>query len=351
MSKRNYYDISALLETKADYLMLLGQRANGKSYQVKKTVIEDAYYEDVKFIYLRRWKADLKQNDVSSYFDDMPIDKLTNGEYQKVRADKGRIYLCALEDGLTVEKREIGRYCALNENERYKSQVFKDYKNIIFEEFITDSTYISDEPRLLQQFISTVARLDKVRVFLIGNTLSRVCPYFTEWCLDNVLRQKQGTIDIYNFHVEKDNSTVKIAVEMCADSKNKNTMFFGQAAKQIISGEWDVHELPKLPRNQYEYDHVYELMLEHLNFKFVLELLIEPNEGGAIVFVYPYTGKKKIQRVLTDKFSDKPYISKKLNTDNRAEALIGKCIANGKICYSDNLTGSDFIKCLDNFHV
>ena len=39
MAKRNYYNIENLLATKAQYLMLLGQRANGKSYQVKKTVL------------------------------------------------------------------------------------------------------------------------------------------------------------------------------------------------------------------------------------------------------------------------------------------------------------------------
>ena len=43
MAKKKYYDIKNLLETKAQYMILLGQRANGKSYQCKKTVLEDAY--------------------------------------------------------------------------------------------------------------------------------------------------------------------------------------------------------------------------------------------------------------------------------------------------------------------
>ena len=30
MSKVNYYDITNMLKTKAQYMMLLGQRANGK---------------------------------------------------------------------------------------------------------------------------------------------------------------------------------------------------------------------------------------------------------------------------------------------------------------------------------
>ena len=343
---RTYYDISEMLKTNAEYMMLLGQRSNGKSYQVKKTVLEDFYFNETKFIYLRRWKADIKQKEVSTYFDDIPIAKYTNREYNSVRAMNGFIYLCKIEDGLIVEKREMGRYCALNEYERYKSQVFMSYKNIVYEEFITDSIYLNDEPKLLQQFVSTVARLDKIRVFLIGNTLTRVCPYFHEWCLENVLKQKQGTIEIYKYHME-DNVEVKIAVEYCANTNNKNTMFFGQAAKQIVTGEWDVKEVPKLPRQLYEYEKIYEVMVVYQAFKFVLELLIEPKEGGVIIFVYPYTSNRKIQRVITDEFSDKPYISSKLDIDKKPELLMLKAIRMDKVCYSDNLTGSDFSKVIE----
>lgn len=343
---RTYYDISEMLKTNAEYMMLLGQRSNGKSYQVKKTVLEDFYFNETKFIYLRRWKADIKQKEVSTYFDDIPIAKYTNREYNSVRAMNGFIYLCKIEDGLIVEKREMGRYCALNEYERYKSQVFMNYKNIVYEEFITDSIYLNDEPKLLQQFVSTVARLDKIRVFLIGNTLTRVCPYFHEWCLENVLKQKQGTIEIYKYHME-DNVEVKIAVEYCANTNNKNTMFFGQAAKQIVTGEWDVKEVPKLPRQLYEYEKIYEVMVVYQAFKFVLELLIEPKEGGVIIFVYPYTSNRKIQRIITDEFSDKPYISSKLDIDKKPELLMLKALRMDKVCYSDNLTGSDFSKVIE----
>ena len=50
--KINYYDIKSLLETHAQYMMLLGQRANGKSYQAKKTVLEDAYKNGTLIVFL-----------------------------------------------------------------------------------------------------------------------------------------------------------------------------------------------------------------------------------------------------------------------------------------------------------
>jgi len=353
---KKYYDITNLKNTDAEWLMLLGQRANGKSYQVKKTAIEDGL-KGIKFVYLRRWKADLKESYVTDYFADMPVSKLTKKKYERIVAKAGRIYLVGSETVKTARtekevevKLEIGRYCALNESERYKSQVFKGYGNIIYEEFITDDVYLVDEPRLLQQFVSTVFRLQKGKVYLVGNTLTRVCPYFHEWCLEGVLKQKQGTIEIYHYHIE-DGSTVNIAVEYCSNTNNENTMFFGQAAKQIITGEWDVKEVPKLPRLQYEYDMIYELLVQYQSFKFVVQLLVEPKEGGIICYVYPHTKKRKILRVITDVFSDSPYISSKLDIDKKPERLIAKCIRLDKICYSDNLTGSDFKKVLAQMNI
>ena len=347
MAKRNYYDISNLLRTNAQWMMLLGQRANGKSYQVKKTILEEAYKTDNKFVYLRRYRADLKQIYVTAYFEDMPVSKITNGEYSFVRAINGNIYFVELDDEGNIEKRKhIGRYCALNESIRYKSQVFKDYTSIVYEEFITDEFYLADEPRTLQQFVSTVARLDKLKVFLIGNTLSRVCPYFSEWCLEGVLKQKQGTIELYHYHME-DSETVTIAVEYCSSTNNENKMFFGQSANQIITGEWDVKELPKLPRQQYEYEHMYEIELEYQSFRFCIELLFEPINGGKICFVYPLTSKRKIYRKITEKFSDLPNVTNKLDRDKKAEMFIIKCLQMDKVCFSDNLTGSDFYKVLE----
>lgn len=351
MARRNYYNIKNLLETGAQWMMLLGQRANGKSYQVKLTALKDAYNDKGLFVYLRRYKADLKQAYVTAYFEDMPISSITNGEYDTVRAFNGFIYFMTLdEDGVAEKRKLIGRYCALNESIRYKSQVFQGYDKVIYEEFITDDVYLSDEPRLLQQFISTVARLDEIKVFLIGNTLSRVCPYFSEWCLEGVLKQKQGTIELYHYHTE-DGEDVTLAVEYCTNTNNENKMFFGQSAKQIITGEWDVKELPKLPKAKYEYEKLYELQVDYQSFSFVLELLFEPKDGGKILFVYPKTGERKIQRIITDKFSDSPFITNRLLKTRKAEVLIAECIALDKICYSDNLTGSDFTKVKENLKI
>lgn len=349
MAKKQYYDITNLLSTNAQYLMMLGQRANGKSYQVKKTIIEDFIENGHRFVYLRRYKADIKQSAVESYFLDMPVDKFTKGEYEGICAYQGSFYFYNRDEetGKLIKGNCIGQYCALNEAIRYKSNVFKDVKNIVYEEFITDTVYLTDEPRLLQQFVSTVIRREEGRVFLVGNTLSRVCPYFNEWSLTGVLRQAQGTIQIYNYHTKDTDgkeSVIKLAVENCATTNYENTMFFGRASKQIVSGEWDVHDLPKLPRKQEEYEKVYELLVEYQSFTFVLCLMVEPIEGGMVVFIYPRSekSKRKIARKITRVFSDNLFETAQLNPKNSAESHMIECFRLGKVCYSDNLTGEDF---------
>lgn len=349
MAKHTYYDISNMLSTNAQYMILLGQRANGKSYQAKKTVIDNAFRNKKKFIYLRRWKADIKAKAVDNYFADADIKEWTDGLYDGIVCWNGSIYFGVInEDGEMIKCDEIGRYCALNEYERYKSWAFVDYNYIIFEEFITDGMYLYDEPRQLQQFVSTVARLKSIRVIMVGNTLTRVCPYFSEWCLDGVLKQKQGTIEVYHFHV--DDGVVDIAVEYCANSNYKNKMFFGETAKQIVSGEWDTKDVPHIPKNQEDYEMIYEVKIEYQKFSFIMRLMIEKQEGGTIVFVYPFTGHRDITRILTDRFSDSRFITSKLDMTRKPEMMIKNCWLQNKFCYSDNLTGADFKNILSTYN-
>lgn len=338
--KKQYYNIKPLLKTAAPYMILLGMRANGKSYAAKETVLTDAYEHKTNFVYLRRWREDIKQAAVESYFADAPIEKITKGEYSYICAWQGFLYFANVgEDGKVQRGQRIGRYCALNEALRYKSQAFVNYSFIIYEEFITDEVYLSDEPTKLQQFISTVARLDTLTVLMIGNTMSRVCPYFSEWCLEGTLRQKPGTIEIYHMHYG--NFSVDIAVENCEVLQRDSKMFFGNAAKQIISGEWDVKDAPRLPDKLAAYDEVYRIDIKFNMFNFHMALLTD-GSGELLVYIFPAKTNKKGVRMLTDTPIFKPEVSRHFRKDSRAEVKIIECWRQGKVCFSDNLTAADF---------
>lgn len=348
--KKRYYDLSNLLGCGCYWMILYGMRSNGKSYSVKKYALEQAT-KGIKFVYLRRWSEDIKAKEVDTYFDDMDVEQITEGKYNGVTAYQGFFYFTYFEDDKEKRGDQIGRYCSLNQAERYKSQVFKDYGIVIYEEFLTNKIYLGSndnpEPKQLMQFVSTVARDRNIYVFLIGNTISRVCPYFSEWGLKGIMQQQPGTIDIY--HLRGENGVVDIAVENCEVVETKSRMFFGNTAKQITSGEWEVNDCPKLLKPYAFYNMLYEIDIQYGEFKYIMQLLADGETGGTFVYIYPNTTGRKIRRVITNIFNVDPMITNGLNPRIKAECLISECFRSGKVCYSDNLTGTDFKQILSQY--
>lgn len=344
--KREYWDRKPLFATGADYLIVYGQNCSGKSYQAKCEAIERAMRGE-RFFYLRRWQSDINQNIAAMYFADMPIGKLTNGEWDNIIAYQGNYYFERIDEDTGKKERSdsIGFYGDLNEWQRYKSIAFVNYTLVIFEEFITDGIYLGNdeytEPTILQRFVTIIARDRKIQVLMIGNTISRTVPYFMEWT-PNVVKQKQGTIEVYHMtDAVGEGNDITIAVEYGGRIKGSGPMFFGEASKSIMAGEWSVADRPKLPKEIEEFEEVYELLIRYQTFSFVVKLLVDKEEGTKVVFVYPYTGKRKIDRLITDKFSLDLYTSR-FFWDTNPERYIKECIAENRVCYSDNMTGSDF---------
>jgi len=344
---KKFYSLTNMKKTNAQYRMLLGEKSNGKSYAVKSEVIQDYVDNGHKFIYMRRYREDLKTIDVNAYFEDAPVKKITHNKWERVYYDKGMIYLANYnaEDDKIEKGPEIGRTVYLSGYEHFASQSFLDVYNIVYEEFITQRNYLPNEPAQLQKMVSTILRDRPGAVYLIGNTINRVCPYFTEWQLNHTIRQKEGTIEIYKFHrtdLNGNDILTEVAVERCESSNSKTNMFFGKTAEFIVKGGWEVYDKPKLPRPKDEYTVLYELLLERKNFSFVVQLMVEVETGGQFVYVYPFSNKRRIRRIVTERFSTDPFVTYNISPKIPAEVKINELIKDGKICFSDNLTGADF---------
>lgn len=347
--KRDYWSRKAIMATGADYMLVYGQNCSGKSYQSKDAAIEgdeDAALlgalKGERFFYLRRMVTEINQNKATMYFEDMDVHKLTNGEWDGVEALQGLYYFWRLNENGKKERSEyIGAYGSLYDWQKIKSVAWVNFKLIIFEEFIAADYYLDDEPTKLQRVVTAIFRDHKGKVLMLGNTISRTCPYFLEWC-PNVLKQQPGTIEIYNMHDEAgEGIEVKIACEYTGHVKGSGSMFFGQASKAIMAGEWDVVNSPKLPKDKLDYQKVYELVIAYKQFAFVVQLLVDIYTGVCLVYIYPRTTKRKIPRMITDTFSD-DWLTTRYFKDTRPENRIRELIANEKVVYSDNLTASDF---------
>ena len=348
--KQKYYSIDKIKKLDCEYNILLGERSNGKSYAVKQNALIDAWNDSILFVYLRRWQLETKANIVESYFADAPVKAITSGKCNCISVFRNECFFANMDDSGTITRvKKCGRIMYLSGADHYKSMSFPNYGNIIFEEFITDGGYLYNETKLLFGLVSTVARRKKIKVWMVGNTISRLCPYFSEWELKNIPKQEQGTIEIYERFTDQIDENgkpvvVKIAVEFCENSGNNSKMFFGASQQMITNGAWETHPQPHLPKKYMEYEKIYSILIEYNNLSYVLDVLRDDN---LLLYVYPFTHKgKSPSRVISENFSSNPLHTKRLTALTKGDKIIMELLERGKICFSDNLTGSEFLSIL-----
>lgn len=336
--------IDKILKT-CNWLLVLGERSNGKSYASKNLIIKKCIDTGCEMIYLRRYDLDCKDSVCVQYFNDCPVEVMTDGEYSCIDVYRRGIYLANIDEETNKIKRgkKIGYCQALSNSEHYKSLAFPNVEYIIYEEIVSqDGRYLYNEPNKLQHYISTIYRQRQGKVIMIGNTISRICPYYREWNL-KVARQKLGTIDSYTFHNDNGNDT-----RMCVyltDSLNFNSgMFFGNSAKNITKGAYEVEEYAHLPKNITKYHIMYKVVAEYNEFKFLCQLLRDKETGDIFWFIEPKTTPiQKLTRVISNQFNSDPMWSQSWRdyiSDNERRAF--SIFMSGKVCYSDNLTGTEF---------
>lgn len=344
MAKPKYYSSKKLRKVECDYYIIIGKRSNGKSFDIKSLCLKDAYEGKGKFVYLRRWHHERTANKTEQYFMDSALfDNVGITDYSSIQCYTDKIYLGNIDDkGKKTKDLLIGYSMALSNDTHYKSLAFPDVKNIIFEEFITDSGYLSqEEPTIFSSVLSTVARDKKVTVYMIGNTINRFCPYFSEWGI-NIHDIKQGDIVYYDF--DNNGNKIRVGIEYCNDTINTGKMILGKSARMIDGGEWQTSKVPLCHRNTRQDELLFKYFVKKENS--IYKCLVLNGDGEPYIFVYPYNDVKKItdnDRYFTDtiEMTDLRHnvnLTKKLTCD----ILIYELYKLNRICYSDALTGTEF---------
>ena len=119
--KREYWDRKPLFDTKCEYLLAFGQNCNGKSYQAKEEAIQRAL-EGYRFFYIRRMVDEVNQDKATLYFSDMPVNKITKGEWDGVEGWRGLLYFYRFDkDGKKEKSAYIGAYDSLYNWQKIKS--------------------------------------------------------------------------------------------------------------------------------------------------------------------------------------------------------------------------------------
>lgn len=353
--KNNYVSCETLKKIHSRYIILIGQRANGKSFSVKEYVIKNGLKGE-QFGYIRRYKEECKGYMFESYFADILCDddgvnhleQWSDGKYNTIVVYRSGVYFGKMTEDNKIERGEqFGYMFGLSWATHYKSLSFPNITTLVYEEFITDGLFLPNEVRVFMNLVSTIFRTRKGRVFMVGNTLSRINPYFREWQLKGIAKQKENSIELYNYKYkdeDKKEHTESIAVYMTPSLNNNSGMFFGNNAKTITSTTWETDEFPHLEKNIDDYEIVYNMVVEYDDNKFLLQLL--KDVSSYVWFCSPKTSEiQKNTRVISNQFYMSPYATMSFKPLTENESLIFSWLKDDRIVYSDNLCGTEFKQC------
>lgn len=330
------------------YLILLGRRSNGKSSAVKALALRDFIRTGEKFAYIRRYSSiDMKRYRVNSYFQSVPgfnVQEITEDKAELIDARDGELWLANYDNKGKIARGEAcGYYMALSEVEHLKSLNFPGVTKIIFEEFCTDQVYLDDEVKLLFSVVSSITRNSACTVFLVANTISRVCPYFREFGLDDIYKAKPGDIQVYQY--DTTNIGVWLTSEGSTDEAGDNEssrMFFGSRARMIKKGEWDHTDHRKLEEYYQNYEIMYNVVFRYDRHMFLMQLL-RNSRGGYIWFVAPkYDAILPKTRIISNEGVEDPRCTIGFIPLSDAEKIMFDLLRQGKVAFTDGLTGTEF---------
>ena len=147
----------------------------GKSYGSKKFVAKRFIKKHKQFVYLRRYKTELKEammkNGNPVFFDQIKNDPDLKGHTFSNK-----------NDTMYIDDKLCGFAIPLSIANILKSSSYENVDTIIFDEFLIDKGsyhYLQNEVVQLLDVIETVARLREIRVIFLGNAISITNPYFT----------------------------------------------------------------------------------------------------------------------------------------------------------------------------
>ena len=345
-----YYSYDNIDKQDATYNLIIGQRANGKTYGALKKIIDAYIDEQLPSAYIRRLDEQVKPKYIQNLFNPLldHIQQRTNGRYNAIVYRSNSFFLAHIVHDTQIkdvqDKKPFCRTYSINTAETSKGADAGEIKYIVFDEFITRAFYIQNEFILYQNLLSSIIRnRSGVKIYMLANTVNKHCPYFRDMGLINITKQKQGTIDIYRIG----STETKIAVEYCAESELPPTVSqyfaFDNPELQMISrGAWEIALYRHPPKNCGDYPILLSFFILFDNN--TIQGDIYQYKGYPIIVYHPKTGDlKNIDRSIVyaqETFDGNPlHQIDILYPGTAAHKLILSLIRTQKTFYSDNETG------------
>lgn len=355
-----FYSCKKILRHNADINIIYGTRSNGKSFAVLQNAVIDFLNGVGGLAYIRRRTSEIKKSLVDKYFRDKNfikwLDEYTKHEYNNIFYKAGDLFICKTEKGEVIKEsvKLFGSAFSLQDAEKEKSLHFEHCYNLLLEEALTRKPYLENECVILENLVSTIQRGECAKLWLVGNTVSRVCPYFSYWGIRNIRTQKPDTIEDYKILIDGENDTKIekfIAVEFAENlTYTGNSLVVGKARESITGNEWESDDHPTIFFKLEEAEILYECFYEYMNFCFKM-LLVFYNDAPYL-YIYPYTREflrvAKNRHIFTQQFETERGRSNKMWLNQHK--VMRELLRTNKAVYSDKLCGDEFLQCLKSFN-
>lgn len=346
-----YYSLDDIDRCKAHYNVIFGKRSNGKTYSVLKRAIENFAENGKQTAYIRRYREDFKGKRGDSMFkaliEDGVIENATDGEWTTVRYYSDRWYFARPggSDGRLVTAAEPFAFgFSLAQMEHDKSTSYPNITMVIFDEFISRIGYLPNEFVIFMNVLSTIIRQrNDVKIYMLGNTVNKFCPYFQEMGLGHVEKMEPGTIDVYKYG----DSQLKVAVERTKDHNlegRKSEVYFAfdnPSLQMITGGAWELDLYPHLPR-EYEADNIVFKYFIKFNDQ-ILQCEVLSFDDCCFTYIHRKTGEIRhpdIDIIFSDEYDPRPNHMRNLRKPtNNVAKKIADFFRSDSVYYQDNDVG------------
>lgn len=347
-----YYSLSKIDKTNGTYRVIFGERSNGKTFACLEKWLLTYATTGKQGAYIRRWDEDIRPKRMEQLFASIITDskvwkKYYADTYDGIAYRSGKFFLYGRDDKLEkriLEDDPIGFAFSLSSMEHDKSTSFPNVDLIIFDEFLTRRMYLPDEFVLFMNCLSTIIRQrTSVVVYMLGNTVNKTCPYFTEMGLMKVKDMKEGTIDVYSYG----NSELTVAVEYASTgvvkhTSNKYFAFDNPKLQMITGGKWEMSIYPHLPHKYRPKDVLLSFFVEWETEMLQCELVC--TEYDMFIFVHRKTTPIKDESndiVYSPNIDSRPNWRRRITVGNgkKIDKIIKDMFLTEKVFYSDNEVG------------
>lgn len=346
-----FYSYNRIDETHAQYRMVIGERSNGKTYGALLKAVTNYIENGKQTAYIRRYKEDFVGKRGNTLFaaivSDDWVKRLTKGEWNNIVYYSSAWYLAYTEEGQKTIKDETP-FCygfSINDMEHDKSTSYPNITLVVFDEFLSRGFYLSNEFVLFENVLSTIIRQrNDVVIYMLGNTVNKMSPYFSEMGITNIRDMKPGDLDVYSYG----ESELKVAIEYAdpidKDIKQSNVYFaFDNPSLQMITnGGWEFDLYPHITFKYRPKDIKFTYFIDFNGF--MLQCEIVRTEDGYITCIHRKTTpiKNKKDLVFTNKVDDSRYHIKRITqpTNDIAKTCF-QFLKTEKVFFQDNSVGED----------